>query len=571
MNAKQVSAPSTVEWHKINWSECHKNVRRLQARIVKAQQSGNHKLVNKLQWLLTHSFSAKAIAVKRVTENQGSVTPGVDQVTLSTPKQKAEMVRSLKRRGYKAQPLRRVFIPKANGKQRPLGIPTMKDRAMQALYLLALDPIAETTADPNSYGFRKGRGTRDAIEHCFGTLARTVAAPWILDADIEGCFDHISHEWLLKNVPLDKRVLGTWLKAGVVEFGALKATEEGTPQGGIISPTLANMTLNGMESLLRDHFWVGTRYPQKKVNVIRYADDFVVTGATREIVEEAREMIANFLSKRGLKLSDNKTRIVHIEEGFDFLGQNIRKFNGKLLIRPSKKNVKTFLKKIRTTIKDNKSATQEHLISLLNPMTRGWANYHRHVVSSETFKHADFQVFKALWKWATRRHPKKGARWVKERYFRQYGTQNWAFIPEHTNQQGKRWALINARDTKIHRHVKVRGDFNPYDPAWDEYATKRREAPTSKTEVVRLWKRQKGNCPNCGTEINVETGYNVHHKVRRVDGGTDELANKELLHPNCHRQQHVNWSEPGLPSRLDTGLSRMRGNSHVRFLGEEEQ
>lgn len=571
MNAKQVSAPSTVEWHKINWSECHKNVRRLQARIVKAQQSGDHRLVSKLQWLLTHSYSAKVIAVRRVTENQGSVTPGVDGVKLSTPKQKAEMVRSLKRRGYKAQPLRRVFIPKANGKQRPLGIPTMKDRAMQALHLLALDPVAETTADPNSYGFRKGRGTRDAIEHCFGTMARNVAAPWILDADIEGCFDHISHDWLLKNVPLDKRMLRTWLKAGVVEFGTLKNTDEGTPQGGIISPTLANMALDGMENLLRDHFRVSSRYAQKKVNVIRYADDFVVTGATREIVEEARKMIANFLSERGLKLSEEKTRIVHIEEGFDFLGQNVRKYDGKFLIRPSKKNIKVFLKKIRTTIKENKSATQENLIAILNPKIRGWVNYHRHVVSSETYKYVDFQIFRALWKWAKRRHPKKGARWVKDRYFRVFGGRVWNFIPEHPGRNGKLQGLIYATNTRITRHVKIRGEFNPYDPAWEQYWLKRREAPSNKAEVVRLWKRQKGNCPNCGTEINAETGHHVHHQIRKVDGGTEELANKELLHPNCHMQEHANWNEPGLPSRLDTGLSRMWGNSQVRFLGEGKQ
>ncbi|MZZ95981.1 group II intron reverse transcriptase/maturase, partial [Escherichia coli] len=232
-------------WDNMDWNKCERQVRKLQARIVKAQKEGRHNKVKALQWTLTHSFAAKALAVKRVTSNKGKNTSGVDKVLWDSSQGKWKAIFTLKRRGYTPQPLKRVHIKKSNGKLRPLGIPTMKDRAMQALYLMALDPVAETTADNHSYGFRKERGTADAIEQCFIILSRSVAPEWILEADIKGCFDHISHDWLLNNIPMDKTVLRKWLKCGVVFNKLLMPTEEGTPQGGIISPTLANMALDG--------------------------------------------------------------------------------------------------------------------------------------------------------------------------------------------------------------------------------------------------------------------------------------------------------------------------------------
>ncbi|MER8562906.1 group II intron reverse transcriptase/maturase [Mesorhizobium sp. M0578] len=397
-----------VDWHGIDWASAHRTARKLQMRIAKAVREGRWGKVKALQWLLTHSHSGKAIAVKRVTENQGKKTPGVDGEIWDTPGKRARGMMSLTRRGYRPQPLRRVFIPKANGKLRPLGIPTMKDRAMQALYLLALEPVSESTADPNSYGFRPERASRDAAEQCFQALRQRVSGEWVLDADISGCFDNISHDWLIANIPMDKAVLRKWLESGFLQDGELFATEAGTPQGGIISPTLANMTLDRMERALRERFAPSDPQRRKnKVNLIRYADDFVITGASKEVLEEAKTLIEDFLRHRGLFLSEEKTKIVHIEEGFDFLGWNLRKYNGKLLIKPAKKNVQAFLRKVRAIIRNARTAKQGYVINRLNPVIRGWANYHRNQVAKETFQKVDDLIWRQLWQWACRRHPHK--------------------------------------------------------------------------------------------------------------------------------------------------------------------
>ena len=370
-------------WHDINWRQVNRNVRRLQARIVKATQEGRWGKVKALQHLLTRSFSGKALAVRRVTENKGKRTPGVDKQVWSTPASKRQAVKTLRQHGYRAQPLKRVYIPKKNGKgRRALSIPTMKDRAMQALYRLALDPIAETTGDPNSYGYRKGRAPVDALQQCWTCLNRKCSARWILEADIKDCFDAISHEWLEQHIPLEKRILYQWLKAGYMGKSVLRATEAGVPQGGIISPVIANMTLDGLEAELRaaippiPNKYEGTK---PKVNLVRFADNFVITGCSKELLENrVKPVIEQFPRDRELRLSPDKTRTTHIDEGFDFLGQNIRKYNGKLLIKPAANNVSAFLDKVRTTIKANRQVPPGWLILLLNPIIRGWANYHRH-------------------------------------------------------------------------------------------------------------------------------------------------------------------------------------------------
>lgn len=318
-------ASSGVTWDGISWADVRRQVRRLQARIVKATQVGRHNKVKALQWLLTHSFSGKALAVKRVTENKGKNTPGVDKVTWKTPVAKTNAIASMKRRDYSPLPLRRVLIPKKNGKTRPLGIPVMKCRAMQALHLLALEPVAETTADLNSYGFRPERATADAGGQCFVSLARKNCAEWVLEADIQGCFDKISHDWMIANIPTDKVILKKWLKAGFVYQNELFPTEAGTPQGGIISPVLANMTLDGLEAMLAEKFPKAKRMGLK-MNMVRYADDFIITGNSKEWLEqEVKPAVVEFLAKRGLVLSPEKTKITHIGEGFDFLGWSIRK------------------------------------------------------------------------------------------------------------------------------------------------------------------------------------------------------------------------------------------------------
>ncbi|EMQ2878871.1 reverse transcriptase N-terminal domain-containing protein [Vibrio navarrensis] len=258
-------------WSQINWQQVEQQVRRLQMRIAKATLQGKHGKAKALQWMLTHSHSAKLLAVKRVTSNTGAKTPGVDGISWKTPKEKIQAAQSLQRKGYQAQPLRRIYIPKKNGKQRPLGIPTMRDRAMQALYLLALEPIAEIKADKHSYGFRPERSAADAIDQCFLALARKNSAQWILEGDIKACFDDISHHWLLEHIPMDKAPLKQWLNAGYIEENIFYETEAGTPQGGIISPTLANMTLDGMAEVVKQ---VTAR--TEKVNFVRYADDLMM-------------------------------------------------------------------------------------------------------------------------------------------------------------------------------------------------------------------------------------------------------------------------------------------------------
>ena len=545
------------DWHSIDWQKAHANVRRLQARIVQAMKAGKWGKVKALQHLLTHSFSAKALAVKRVTENQGKNTPGVDKVSWKTPTAKEMAIQELRQRGYTALPLRRLYIPKANGKQRPLGILTMKDRAMQALYLQSVDPIAETQADPNSYGFRKARSCADAIAQCHTTLAgRGAMAPWILEGAIKSCFDMISHPWLLNHIPMETRILEQWLKAGYMEKSVLYPTEEGAPQGGILSPVLANMALDGLEKILRE------TYPKKtggKVHLVRYADDFIITGASKELLEkEAKPLVTAFLQERGLELSQEKTKITHIEDGFDFLGQHIRKYNGKVLIKPSKKNVHTFLTDIRKVIKGHKQVQTVALIDMLNPKIRGWALYHRHIASKETFSHVDHAIFQALWQWAKRRHPHKGKQWIKDRYFKRVGNRSWTFSGTAKDPGGKSTekTLCKASSVPIKRQVKLQGACNPYDPAWASYLAQRHggKIPPSlegRKTLAYLWKEQGGICPNCDQPLTEITGWHNHHIVYKTMGGSDQAENRALVHPHCHRQIHAKGLAVSKPRPVD--------------------
>ena len=546
ISAADAASPG-VTWQTINWRAVCRNVCRLQARIVKATREGRWGKVKALQHLLTHSAHGKALAVRRVTENQGQRTPGVDKDVWDTEATKMTAVHQLRQRGYRAQPLRRVYIPKSNSRRRPLGIPTMTDRAMQALYLLALDPIAETTADPNSYGFRKERSTADAIAQCHIVLSRPGGARWILEGDIQSCFDRISHEWLLAHVLLPKAMLRQWLQAGFMEQQVLFATTEGTPQGGIISPVLANLTLDGLERELRRLYPKATaRSREAKVNLVRYADDFIITSSSRERLEqEVKPLVEHFLRERGLALSPEKTRITAREDGYDFLGQNVRDYGGTLLVKPSRKNVAAFLEKIREIIRVNRQTTAGALIVQLNPVIRGWANYHRHVASKQTFAEVDHAIFQALWRWARRRHTGKPHRWIKEKYFATSGARRWVFQGKVVGAKGSDLtvSLYQAFGTPIQRHTKIKGEANPYDPVWEPYFEARLGVKMAQTLAGRslllwLWKEQNGICPVCGQKITTLTGWHNHHLQWRSLGGSDAAYNRVLLHPHCHEQVH---------------------------------
>jgi len=551
-----------LNWLAIDWHSVHRAVRRLQARIVKATKEQRWGKVKALQHLITHSFSGKALAVKQVTENSGKRTPGVDQVVWKTPAKKEAAVHNLKQRGYRPLPLRRLYIPKSNGKMRPLGIPTMKDRAMQALYLLALDPVAESTADPNSYGFRKDRSTADAISQCFIVLARQHAAQWILEGDIKACFDQISHDWMLAHIPMDKAILRKWLKAGFIDENTFHLTEAGTPQGGVISPVAANLTLDGLETLLRERFPRPNRGRSPLVNMVRYADDFIITGGSKELLEaEVKPLVTEFFKARGLELSQEKTRITHIDEGFDFLGQNVRKYNGTLLIKPSRKKVCALLDNVRRVIKANKQAKPGSLIALLNPIIRGWTFYHRYVASKATFSKVDSAIFDCLWHWARRRHRNKPSRWIYKKYFEPLDGKRLVFRERSRGKDGKPilTRLFHAASVPIIRYVKIKGDANPYDPHWETYFERRLDlkmdrSPKRRKQLIRLWLRQGGLCSECGHKITRTTGWRSHKIIWRVFGGSDNMSNLVLLHPKCHTRVHNRELEVMQPRLVQEAL-----------------
>ncbi len=532
--------PDTVQlehqWKSIDWKKAEAEVSRLQARIAKATQEKKWNTVKRLQYLLSHSYYAKALAVRKVTTNKGKHTPGIDKELWNTPAVKMRNVLILTDKGYKAKPLRRVFIEKpGKKKKRPLGIPCMYDRAMQALYALALDPVSETTADEKSFGFRRGRSAQDACEYIFTALSRRTSPEWVLEGDIKGCFDHISHDWLIDHIPMDKSVLKQFLKAGFVFQNELFPTDEGTPQGGVISPILANMALDGMQKVLSDRFHtnrlgkIDLRFKNAhKVNLVRYADDFIVTAATKEIAEEAKEIIRGFLCTRGLELSEEKTLITHVDDGFDMLGWTFRRFKEKLIVKPSKKSVKALNASLHNTVLERgKAWRQEDLIRVLNRQLRGWANYHQSVCAKDAFSRTDHILYEMLWRWAKRRHPKKNRKWITANYWYSKGLRNWVFSTKNAE-------LIRLGEVPIIRHTKVRMSANPYLDS--EYFIQRKFQNGMKRlsgRFKKIWRNQNGCCYHCGQPMEISDEREIFYKIPKSMGGKDDVPNMAYVHKYC--------------------------------------
>lgn len=474
MTAITAGAPSTdaQHWNQVNWKIVAAYVYRMQMRIAKSIREGRWGKAKALQHLLARSFYGRLWAVKRVTGNKGSRTPGVDGMTWNSPGQRWRAALNLSTRGYHALPLRRIYIPKKNGKKRPLGIPTLHDRAMQELYALGLRPIAETVADSHSYGFREKRSLHDAIAMTFTSLSHKVSAQWILEADIKACFDRISHDWLLEHIPLPKRMLRQWLKAGYMEASTLYDTEDGTPQGGIVSPILCNMTLDGLEDLVINR---GRKKKRWKLNFIRYADDFIVTGVTPEILlNEIKPDLVCFLAERGLVLSEEKTKLSHINDGFDFLGFNVRKYHQKLLIQPADGTTRALLDKAGLLLNSHRGIPFHVLLLKLNRIIRGWAYAYRRVVAKSRMSYVDYRLFQLIRKWLCREHPNKSWTWIATKYRRRDRGRD-EFCVGYSTVSGERKLvrLFRAADLPIRYHVKIRSEVTAYNPDFADYFAQR--------------------------------------------------------------------------------------------------
>jgi RNA-directed DNA polymerase len=558
------------DWDAVDWRQVEDDVRRLRQRIFTASQAGDLKRVRNLQRLMLRSRANALVSVRRVTEqNAGRKTAGVDGQIVLLPQAKAELAARVQHRSgaWTPKPVRRVHIPKpGTGKRRPLGIPVIADRALQAITVNALEPEWEARFEPRSYGFRPGRGCQDAIESIYLTAkGPNPTRPWVLDADLAAAFDRIDHDHLLAQLGTfpARELIGQWLKAGVLDNGGFAPTAEGVPQGGVISPVLMNVTLHGMEAA------AGVRYRTTGHNagsalrsspvLVRYADDLVAFARSRAEAEQIKQRLAAWLAPRGLAFNENKTRILCLEEGFEFLGFHVRLYpNRKLLIKPSKTAVKRIRKRLATEMAALRGANAEAVISTLNPIIRGWSAYYRSVVSSATFAALDTYVWRLTYKWAKYSHANKSRDWIVHRYFDAHNPyrprDRWVFGDRTSGTYLRRFAW-----TKIVRHQLVKLGASLDDPALADYWTARRRKaviPLFDKATWRLLVDQDGTCPSCGalllhadhppqTPREWEQWLRVTRKaivrnaiVHTGRGRSDDIPIR-LLHAGCHRRETI--------------------------------
>jgi RNA-directed DNA polymerase len=552
---KQPLDPASEAWRKLPWRKLEQHVYRIQKRIYRASQRGDTRAVQKLQKLLMKSEAARLLAVRRVTQdNQGKKTAGVDGIKAVSPKHRLVMAKQIHPKHWKHQkpkPVRRVWIPKpGKAEKRPLGIPTMLDRAKQALVKAGLEPEWEAMFEANSYGFRPGRSCQDAIEAIFNHIKHK--PKFVLDADIKGCFDNINQEALLqklKTYPTMRHAVKAWLKAGVLEGVDFTPAEMGTPQGGVVSPLLANIALHGLEAAAASVY----RNKRRKPILIRYADDFVILHPEKERLDKATEAVTTWLKDMGLFLSPKKTRITHTlipyegNVGFDFLGFTVRQFpvgkthtgrnrqgnplGFKTLIKPSQEAIKRHTVEMKNRIRKLRGSTQEVLIKELNPVIRGWANYYRTVVSKEVYTDCDNILYYQLIQWAQWRHLGKTAGWVKRQYWHQMGNRKWAFMtPE------KEPIKLHSMTKIIRPYVKVQGTASPYDGNLLYWAQRLKSHPMTRGKLAKLLQKQQGKCRWCELTFREDDLIELDH----IDGNheNDSLSNQIAIHRHCHDERH---------------------------------